>query len=191
MTLGVEVAATGDLLSQAKTLISELRNRRNPDVNWMTFKEFVELNQVEIISSFSSRWLISICDTYADYAGEVQRRNAFLISVLFNLIRLSDTLYEAEDIRTERVAAIKAGQLPLFDGFQTLHLDKQDTLLNLAKRLSRLLRSDNLFHAIFKELLSRALRNDNLLTRFAAKSERPEWVFPEEALEIPDNYGVR
>ena len=149
------------------------------------------MNRTAVLSSFSSRWLISICDTYADHAEDVQSRNAFLISILFNMIRVSDTLYESNDIRPDRLAAIRAGQLPLFDGLEILHLDKQDTCLNLAKRLTRSLQGDEVLYAIYIELLSRLRSHDNLLTRFASRSARPEWVFPENALEIADNYGIR
>ena len=180
-----------DLFHNAKQLIAELRNRRDPEKNWNAFRTLIELNRDAVTASFSSRWLVSVCDTYADYAEPKRSRNALLISLLFNMIRVSDSLYESKDIRGDRIDAIKNNQLPLFDGFETLHLDKQDTFLNLAKRLTKALNDDKLLYGIFVELLERAKRNDNLLSRFAGKSARPDLVFPINALEITDNYGIR
>lgn len=180
-----------DLFENAKTLIAELRNRRDPEKNWNAFRTLIELNRNAVTASFSSRWLVSVCDTYADYAEPKRSRNALLISLLFNMIRVSDSLYESKDIRGDRIDAIKNDQLPLFDGFVTLHLDKQDTFLNLAKRLTKALSDDKLLYGIFVELLERAKRNDNLLSRFAGKSARPDLVLPLNALEIADNYGIR
>ena len=184
-------SASEDLFKSARKLIVELRNRRDVDNNWHSFRALMELNVQSVVTSFSSRWLVSVCDTYADHAEAERSSNALLISLLFNMIRVSDTLYESSDIRGDRISAIKKKQLPLFDGFETLHLDKQDTFLNLAKRLTRALKHDALLYSIFTELLERAKRNDNLLTRFAGKSARPDWVFPINALEITDNYGIR
>ena len=76
------------------------------------------------------------------------------------MIRLSDTLYESQNIRPDRLTAIRAEQLPLFDGLETLHLDRQDTCLNLAKRLTRSLQGDQLLYDIYIELLSRAGSHD-------------------------------
>ncbi|ARP97998.1 class I SAM-dependent methyltransferase [Pseudorhodoplanes sinuspersici] len=180
-----------DVFESAKILIAELRNRREPEKNWNAFRTLIELNCDTVTTTFSSRWLVSICDTYADYAEPKRSRNALLISLLFNMIRVSDSLYESKDIRGDRIDAIKNDQLPLFDGFVTLHLDKQDTFLNLAKRLTKALSDDKLLYGIFVELLERAKRNDNLLSRFAGNSARPDLVLPLNALEIADNYGIR
>jgi len=180
------------LLARARDLIGHLRNRRDIESNWLAFRNLVEGELERVLSTFSSRWLVSICDTYADHAkSEVRRRNALAISLLINMIRLADTLYEDRDVRSERVDAIRQRQLDLYDGLQTLHLDRQDTCLNLAKRLSRSLKEDHVLHEIYLELIRRAKRSDNLLTRFQRRSARPEWVFPEDPSEIRDNYGVK
>lgn len=184
------MAEPSNILSRAQALIAELRNRRDPEVNWRAFRALIEDNRAVILETFDSRWLISVCDTYADYAEPVCSRNALLISQLIGLVRVSDSLFEDRDIREERAQQIKSGWPPTYDGLNALHLDRQDTLLNLAKRLTRALQTDPLMHAIYLELLRRMKANDNLITRFARRSARPEWVLPEEPLEIVDNYGV-
>lgn len=178
------------VLDQAKRLIAELRNRRDPKKNWTEFRNLIELHHELIVRTFSSRWLISICDTYADYAGDAQRRNALLISLFFNMIRVSDSLYEDCDVREERIQQIREGWPPFYDELHAINIDKQDTCLNLAKRLIRQLKDDCILYDVFTELLRRAKNNDNLITRLARRSKKPEWFFPENALDIVDNYGV-
>lgn len=173
-------------------LIADLRKGRDVDVNWIKFRRLVESESKVILSTFSSRWLVSICDTYADHAqSPVRRRNALAISLFMNMIRMSDTLFEDQDVRPQRVDSVRAQQLPLFDGLQTLHLDRQDTCLNLAKRLTRSLSEDEFLYELYLELIRRTKASDNLITRFQKRSARPDRVFPENALEIEDNYGIK
>ncbi|AXK79673.1 hypothetical protein DW352_03550 [Pseudolabrys taiwanensis] len=174
-----------------KVLIANLRNRREAEENWKSFEVIVQANLSWIVDDFSSRWLVSICDTYADYGSQTSRRNALLISLFINMMRLSDSLYEDKDIRLERIQQIKTGWPPFYSEMHALHIDQQDTLLNLMKRLTRALQDDDVLHPIFLALLRRAKANDNLLQRFMKHSANPDWVFPENALEIADQYGVK
>lgn len=180
-----------ELLQQAQHLIAELRNRRNVDRNWPSFRDLIEGNLSRVLDTFSSRWLISVCDTYVDFGGPIQSRNALLISLLVSLGRLSDSLYEDRDIRPERVEQLNNGWPPQYDGLQSLHLQRQDTLLNLAKRLTRSLMGDPIMHPIYLTILRRVKENDTLISRFAKRSTKPEWVLPEQPLGIIDNYGLK
>jgi hypothetical protein len=113
-----------------------------------------------------------------------------MISLLFNMVRISDTLFEACDIRPERIAQVKEGWPPFYDGLHALNIDKQDTCLNLAKRLIRSLQIDPILLSLFQELMRRAKSNDNLIARFSQRSANPEWIFPENALQIADRFGI-
>jgi len=179
-----------ELLKEAHALIAELRNRRNVGDNWRAFEALMDANREDVIANFSSRWLISVCDTYADHAAPITARNALLVSLMFNMMRISDSLYEESDIRPERVEQIRQGWPPFYDGLHALHLDRQDTCLNAAKRLARALGEDAFLQAIYLELLRRAKANDNMISRFMRRSAKPAWVFPEDPLVIADNYGV-
>jgi len=180
-----------ELLQRAQHLIAELRNRRGVEENWTGFRDLIERNLRRVVDTFSSRWLISVCDTYADYGGPVQSRNALLISLLVSMGRLSDSLYEDRDIRPERVDQLSNGWPPQYDGLQSMHLHRQDTLLNLAKRLTRSLMGDPVMHSIYLTILRRAKKNDTLISRFAKRSTKPDWVLPEQPLGIIDNYGLK
>lgn len=181
-----------NLFQQVVALIKELRNTRDVESNWPLLKHLVESNVEQIAEVFSSRWLISICDTYADFGSAVEKRNAFIISLLVNMIRVSDTIrYLYENPKNpDRVRELKNSQVPLYDGLVTLHLDRQDTCLNLSKRIIRLLTETPVLLRIYETVIDRALRSASLLSEFAALSQMPERVFPINALEMPDNYGV-
>lgn len=181
-----------ELIDQIVFLIKELRNSRDVQTNWLTMKELVESNVETITKDFSSRWLVSICDTYADYGTDIERRNAFMVSLFVNMIRMADTVEYLNKGRksNRRIKQLKNEQIPLYDGLMTLHLDRQDTCLNLSKRMIALLKETPLFLTVYKSIVMRALNSKNLLSEFASLSEMPERVFPINALEMPDNYGV-
>ena len=181
-----------EIYSHIQYLIVQLRNARDVKTNFQAFQTFIAQYQRDILETTDLRWLVSICDTYADHGTPVERRNALLVSLFANLIRLSDTIIKTlEQTPNETmIAMMKSCQLPLFDGLLTLHLDKQDTCLNLAKRLTRLLSETPFFLAVYQKVIQASLDNDSLLGKFARLSARPEFVFPENALEIADNYGI-
>jgi len=182
----------GDVVSLLTPLIADLRNRRNPETTFSTFQTLMDAHADDLLASVSLRWLVSMCDTYADYGTPIERRNALLVSLFVNLIRVSDTLRKAE--RREEIPAmievLKTTQLPLYDGLKTLSLAKQDTCLNLAKRLIRVLQETPFFLAVYQKAVRESLAHDSLLGTFARLSAHPERVFPEDALTMADNYGV-
>jgi len=78
------------LLAAIQIHIKQLRNRRDVEVHWPAFQVLVAENTASVLA-LSSRWLISVCDTFADYGTPVERRNALLLSMFVNMIRVADT----------------------------------------------------------------------------------------------------
>jgi len=67
--------------------------RRHHDLDrWMFFDDFVCLNIEAIVERYSSRWLVSICDTYADYGSTEERAYAMMIVSFVNFERMVITL---------------------------------------------------------------------------------------------------
>lgn len=144
-----------------------------------------------ILSRYSIRWLVSICDTYADYGNETQSRNALLISNFVNLLRLTETThFISGPVRDTIVEKTRNHPVLLFDGVCTFAIDRQDVFLNLAKRMERALEDDAMFLAIWREIIGRLGRYDCAITRFRDMSRMPERYFSELATQLPDNYGV-
>lgn len=180
-----------NLLDSIKIAIRELRNRRDIGTHWPRLQQLIGENQAQVLR-LSSRWLVSICDTYADYGDPIERRNALMISVLVVTIRIADTyrMGLAPHVDTAMIATLKSERRPLYDGIKTLNIDRQDTCLNLAKRMRRQLTETPFFLRIYETIIARMLRAPSLLGTFAALSDRPGYVFPLNAEELPDNHGV-
>lgn len=81
------------------------------------------------------RWLVSICDTIVDHGAEVERREAMLVSMFINMLRLAKVhRYLRGPIVPDRLAEARLGLIELYDGVCTFHIDRQDTFLNLSRR---------------------------------------------------------
>jgi hypothetical protein len=180
-----------ELLDTVIGLIKELRNSQDANLNWTKFHSLVKQNQDIIIANFSIRWLRSICDTYADYGDDCERRDALVISVFINMVRFAETVrYVHGDLIPENLKEAKTQRLELYEGLSTFHIDKQDVFLNMSKRLSRQLSGSDLFKNIWREVLRRLLDGDNVITEFRGLSAIPERYFPLDPLDMQDNYGV-
>lgn len=185
-------------LDYLRELIIELRNRRDIEENFSLFRSLVEERYFLILKEWNLRWLISICDTYADYGTPVERRNALLVSLFVNLFRIADTYLITQNYTDdhEMIEILSQQQIPLSllknkeNGVMTLSLAKQDTCLNLAKRLDAMLEETPFFHAVYRKAVELFLKESPLLSGFAELSAQPERIFPKNALEMPDNYGV-
>ena len=53
------------LLSEIQDLITDLRNGIDIEKNWKKFTGLIENNLENVCKSLDTRWLVSICDTYA------------------------------------------------------------------------------------------------------------------------------
>lgn len=181
-----------ELLNECINLIKCLRNSINVDVNWPKFRLLVESNQEEIIKTFDVKWLISICDTYADFGNALESRNAMFLSLFVGMNRLSDTYFRVHKscIEQDNLNLFKERRVPLYSGLKTMHLDRQDTCLNISKRLVRFLSETPMFLAFYQEIITRFKQNGSLIQNFSNLSIRPEYVFPIEPLALPDNHGV-
>ena len=66
-----------NLQDRVIALVRDLRNHRNVEKNWPEFRELVETRLPDVLRQLSTRWLISVCDTYVDF-GEPRRFDALL-----------------------------------------------------------------------------------------------------------------
>lgn len=172
-------------------LIKELRNYRNPHTNWSTFKALVEENIDYITCNFSTRWIISICDTYIDYGEGQQARHAMSISIFMNMLRLGETIkFVRPEIDQNRVEQTSHRVVRFENGLNTFAIHRQDTFLNLTRRFTSLMQDDEVMLSIWKELLKRIHLSENVITDFSRTSQVSDRYFPIKNLGIKDNYGL-
>jgi len=181
-----------EVLSQLLPLTIYLRRGVRPEASFKCLKQLVEGNLNLALSQLNTRWLISVCDSYADHGDNVESRNALLISSFLNWERLAETYLRWSDPGLQSLKVdhpVPLQNEPLWDGLITVHLRRGDTVNNLLIRYARVLRPTPVLLAIWRELLSRIRANNTLL---AALENAHEHLFDESlnyfanpALDIP------
>jgi hypothetical protein len=110
--------------------------------------------------------------------------------VFVNMLRLAETCrFTRPAIDPDRWEQTRTRILPLYDGLTTFAIDRQDTFLNLSRRLHRQLRDDALMLAIWTGILERLRAGDNAVTEFARGSPVAARYFPPDPTGMLDNYG--
>ena len=137
--------------------------RREEDVD-LHKKEFFELldNIDSFIDQLSSRWLVSVTDTVADYGSPIERANAILISSVFVITTLGDSYIDIVNDNTideSKVAPFKYYEL--WDGFIAVNMQCADTATNLFRRVRKSLQETPSLLKIWDTLVERLLDDDN------------------------------
>ncbi|MFM9091257.1 MAG: hypothetical protein ACKOUK_05900, partial [Verrucomicrobiota bacterium] len=181
------------VLPQLEALTIYLRRRVNPAATFLCLRQLVEGQLDSVIEQLDARWLVSICDSYADHGDPVEARNALLISTFLTWERLAATHARWADpsrttARVER--AIPAANHPLWDGLVTVHLARGDTTCNLLARYTRLLSATPHLLRIWRELLRRIRTHDSILAALDVPhghmfDEDVAWFADERLADIP------
>lgn len=181
-----------DLRKRVVVAIRRIRRCEDMPGSWHKLRRTVESNLEEIATTFSARWILSICDSYADHATPIERRNAFLISLFVNMIKFADTSRMMRGpIDPSKLEPLRSPDRPIvFSEMRCIHLGNSDTLLNLAKRMTILLAETPVLERLFQAILQIVHTTENSVTEFAAVFGMPERVFPADPLDMPDNYGT-
>ena len=173
------------LINQVQDLITELRKGRNTDIRWSAFKKLVEENLPEICRELDTRWLVSVCDTYADYADEITRRNALLVVQMVNFEKLWATnllMYDVS-LNEKKLAKLKANKvIPLWDGMYSFNINHGDMTWNLFSRMEILLRETPVIHTIYLTITDRLKKNDTVLANLNKYHRRLFEPYPRRSL---------
>ena len=179
------------LRDELVSLIRDIRNSRNLEANLERFFGLINAREQEVIAILSIRWLVSVCDTFADHGKELERPNAMLISMFINMLRMAETIsFISGPFESERVDEARESRIECFDGVTTFNIDRQDVYLNLCKRMANVMPSTPFLWTVWNEILRRIHACDNVMVRVRNMSAMPERYFPLAPLEMPDNYGV-
>lgn len=152
-----------NILPYIKQLIKYLRRKIDVERNWLEFKEVIENNIDEVCKNFNTRWLISVCDTYADYGNELEKRNAMFIVLIANLEKIWATNLLMYDVKlnTSKLSQLKKNKvIPLWDGMFSFNINHGDMTNNMIKRLNSLLVQTPVLEKIYNTVLKRMKEND-------------------------------
>jgi len=163
----LKVSKNSVLFKEVKSLIVELRRKKNTGVNWELFQKLISENIEEICNSFNTRWLVSIADTYADYGNEIESRNAMLISVILNMEKLWATNLLIYDVTLNKnyLQKLQSNRvIPLWDGIYSFNINKGDMTGNLFGRIDRLMNDTPVIKKIYVTVLKKLKENDTVLS---------------------------
>jgi len=174
--------ANKTIFKQIYKLIVELRNYRNVDENYDKFKRIVGDN-IDEVTKFNVRWLVSVVDTFADFGNPVVKRNAFMISLFVNIVKIGDTVF------WNREPHGKVGVVPTFNGLNTVDFNGDNMLLNLSARLNRIMKETPVLWKIWQKIIRSfktdgRTKNANFIKLFLDRYSKPEWFFEANADEV-------
>lgn len=136
-----------------------IRRNFNLDTTFPKLKQYVIENVDEICEEVNTRWLVSICETFADHGDFNERNIGFNISLIVNYERMAKTYYYNSEPGT-----IPKIPQPLWDGIETIKVDGGDALVNLEFRMRELLIDKNYIYLgkIFNTIINRMRKSDTL-----------------------------
>jgi hypothetical protein len=160
------MASSENILREIQDLIISLRKGIDTEENWKKFIEFIESNLDKVCKSLDTRWLVSVCDTYADFGDPVTRRNAMLVVQTANFEKLWATyllMYDL-DLNEEKVEKLKNNKvIPLWDGMYSFNINHGDMTNNYFARVNELISETPVIDAIYKTVLQRIKENNTVL----------------------------
>jgi hypothetical protein len=152
-------------------------------------KLFFRITELEIdflLSALSTRWLLSIADTYADYGTPVQQATAAMIVLLFNTMKLTETerlivvdnRHDQTQIELNDQCRARHEPLELWDAMTAYSVPFGDMPRNMIGRMRGIAARDKVLAKVLDTLLERALSGQTILSRFAVYNPRfmpAEW----------------
>ncbi len=163
----------------ARTIIL-IRRDLDPAIHWATLRFLMETPAYRevLLDHLNTRWLVSICDTYADHGTREERLAAISLTVLVNVVKLAETerLLTGDDREStpeEREAFLSGFPHPLWDGVTSYLVESGDMPRNLFNRLRDTLVEAPPFDAIGETILQRLKETDgHLMARMGMLNPR-------------------
>ena len=150
---------------RVQAMIGPMRRGAGPE-SWLAFRDLVERELEAVCRGSTTRQLISICDTYADYGDPVERRNALLISLLGNMEKVGQSflLWRTGYHRPfDPPASSAPRKVALWDGMDTMHAEIGDVTNHLFARMEGMLAETPALDVIFRTIRDRMRVGPTLL----------------------------
>jgi len=179
------------ILPQLKALTVYLRRESHVIATFQCLRQLTESNLELVIDQLNARWLISICDSYADFGNPIESRNALLISSFLNWERIASSYINwSEPNRTTlRIdKPIPPKKTILWGGLQGIDLSLGDTTNNFLIRMTRNLEPTPHLLKIWRKLLHLISENDSVL---AALNHHHKHIFDEDLNWLRDEKFIK
>ncbi|MEA2953360.1 MAG: hypothetical protein QOJ96_2880 [Alphaproteobacteria bacterium] len=167
-------------------LIVLLRREIDLEQNVPAFLNLWRDEAAFLAKHLNSRWLISACDTFADYGSGFQRATALILAAMINTIKLCETERIAlrdptivpEKYEIVEDAHRRQTHIELWDGVTAYSCRDGDMPRNLFRRIIATADEDPALGIIARALICRAVEGNNLFGRLAKLNDGflpPEW----------------
>jgi hypothetical protein len=170
-----EFAGLPELCFTQTQLVILIRRSIALDENVREFTALWEAESKFLAHHLSSRWLISACDTFADYGEPTRRAMATMLVILINMTKLAQTerlCLQDETLTREKYDFIaeryrRKQPIELWDSMTAYSPYGGDMPGNMFRRMLALTDADNVMRPIARMLVQRAVEADTLLGRLA------------------------
>lgn len=150
--------------------IIRLRRRIDPVASMARFRSLLDDGGNDLLRSFTTRWLVSVADTFADYGRGPERANAMIVVILANVTKLAETerrFLKDPGIDHRRQEELATPGTPLWDGMDSYAIKQGDMPNNMWTRVRTVMADTPALSFIFETVLSRMLACDTLIGRLA------------------------
>ena len=143
-------------------IVAERRGYAN--FNPKEFFALIKSNAEEICETFNTRWLISICDTFARCDDKELSSKAMIIVTMVNMIKLwgTDLKIREEQTIEKKINTFRKTNEEIWDGVITLRLSREgDMFINMIKNQKNTLKNEPLLYKIYETILKKCLSDKN------------------------------
>ncbi|MCH2181190.1 MAG: hypothetical protein MK108_04215 [Mariniblastus sp.] len=137
------------------------------------FLQVTERYTEPLMENLSSRWIVSVLNTYADHAKVEQGKDAALIVTTFmDMLKLADSAWLLDEQPGQDLASYQQNwPHHLGDGMTSYHMQHGNLVANLLKRIDQAVSPHHVTRHAWRTLLQRLRQHENLLTRLAQLNE--------------------
>lgn len=162
-----EFLGKSELLFVHAALVIALRRKIDVEHNFRSFEALWSTQGEFLRAHLSLRWLISACDTMADYASSpVQRAISMISVILVNTVKLHETEWHVHGLRDKQLPIVAAPSGFLFDGITCFSISEGDMVKNMLQRAASLAHQDAVSGPILMEVLRRLNEHPTVFRRF-------------------------
>lgn len=148
------------------------------------FHRILSEHTEQVCTELNSRWLISVCDTFADCGvSDTQRALGLSGSLLANTVKLYETERKVFSPKRPWPPKARTGvNGALFDGIIGFWLTKGDMVRNLITRIESVSHTEPVAGAVVREIIFRLMQNDTAFRRIPELANKKELPLIDENL---------
>ena len=152
-------------IERLKQLIKNLRRGDNLEESKKQF--FAELRDQEKMKywceTLSLRWLVSVADTFIDHGTPTEARNAMMISIYFNLVKIADTSRLLTTPDRALLPRLLEDVVFMYDEVNSFKITDGDMTNALFFRIDKLMQPTPILNLLFDEVKKRLAKHSGTM----------------------------